>query len=223
MPIERLYLETSVWNFLLADDAPEKRAATEEFFELSSTKSWKFFISELVTDEIERTRDERRRAVLLETVLHWKPEVLPVGQEALELAKKYVLQGTFMQDELEDAHHAAVAVVSGCDVILSWNLGHLVKVKTRREINAANLLNGYRTIDIATPEQMSDMKGEEIPDELHQIREESMERSRGKSNEEFLRDLHARTAKTIEELGLKPAEPRWGASSSEPATPKAKS
>ncbi len=54
------------------------------------------------------------------------------------------------------------------------------------------------------------MKAEEMMDELHQIREELMERYRGKSNEEFIRDLHARTAKTIEELGLKPAEPRGG-------------
>ena len=53
------------------------------------------------------------------------------------------------------------------------------------------------------------MKAEQMMDELHEIREELMERHRGKSNEEFLRDLHARTAKLIEELGLKPAEPRF--------------
>ena len=29
-----------------------------------------------------------------------------------------------------------------------------VKVKTRREINAANMLNGFRMIEIATPEEM---------------------------------------------------------------------
>ena len=39
-------------------------------------------------------------------------------------------------------------------MILSWNLRHLVKLKTRREINAANLLNGYKIIEIATPEEL---------------------------------------------------------------------
>lgn len=29
----RLYLETSVWNFYFAEDAPEKRDITKEFFE----------------------------------------------------------------------------------------------------------------------------------------------------------------------------------------------
>jgi hypothetical protein len=35
-----------------------------------------------------------------------------------------------------------------------WNMQHLAKVKTRREINAANQLNGHKPIDIATPEEM---------------------------------------------------------------------
>lgn len=29
----KLYLETSVWNFYFADDAPEKRDITRQFFE----------------------------------------------------------------------------------------------------------------------------------------------------------------------------------------------
>lgn len=66
----------------------------------------------------------------------------------------YILQGTLSRRHLVDALHVASAVVADRDVVVSWNLRHLVKVKTRREVNAANLLNGYRTIEIATPEEM---------------------------------------------------------------------
>lgn len=45
-----------------------------------------------------------------------------MSQKALELAKEYVLQGTFTRRLLETAHHAAVAVVSRCDLVLTWNL-----------------------------------------------------------------------------------------------------
>ena len=31
--LKKLYLETSAWNFYFADDAPEKQAATLQFFE----------------------------------------------------------------------------------------------------------------------------------------------------------------------------------------------
>lgn len=152
--VERLYLETSVWNFLLADDAPEKQAATREFFELLSRRSWQILISALVTEEILNTPDESHRKRLLEAVRQRRPRTLPLTQEAQELAEKYILQGTLSRRHGVDAKHAAVAVVGRCDVILSWNLRHLVKVKTRREINAANLLNGYKMIEIATPEEM---------------------------------------------------------------------
>lgn len=154
MAVERLYLETSVWSFLFAEDAPEKRQATEQFFELLPARRWEIAISELVIEEIVATRDANRRAGLLEVVRRWQPRNLAVSEEALELAEKYVLQGTLTKRQEVDARHVATAVVAGHDVILSWNLRHLVKVKTRREINAANLLNGYKMIEIATPEEM---------------------------------------------------------------------
>lgn len=154
MAVERLYLETSVWNFLFADDAPEKRLATERFFGLLPTRSWEIAISALVIKEVMATRDAGHRTRLVESIQQWKPRRLPVSEEALELAEKYILQGTLTKRQEIDARHAAVAVVAGYDVILSWNLRHLVKVKTRREINAANLLNGYKMIEIATPEEM---------------------------------------------------------------------
>ncbi len=100
------------------------------------------------------TRDDDRRAGLLEVVHKWQPRILPVSDEARELTEKYILQGTLSRRSEVDAKHAATAVVAGYDVIVSWNLRHLVKVKTRREISAANMLNGYKMIEIATPEEM---------------------------------------------------------------------
>ncbi|MBI4866062.1 MAG: hypothetical protein HY816_03840 [Candidatus Wallbacteria bacterium] len=69
MAVERLYLETSVWNFLLVEDAPERRAATERFFQILPARRWEIAISELVIDEITATRDENRRIGLL-AIIH---------------------------------------------------------------------------------------------------------------------------------------------------------
>lgn len=66
------------------------------------------------------------------------------------------------------------------------------------------------------------MKAEEILDELHEIREKLMEKYRGQPNDVFILDLHARTAKICEELGLKPAEPRGGSNLSSASGPDAK-
>lgn len=154
MPGDRLYIETSVWNFLLVDDAPDKRAATEQFFDLVTPRQWEISISALVADEIAATPDPDRRSELQQLLIQRTPLVLPLSPPVFELAEKYIPQGTLSRKHLADALHVASAVVADRDVVVSWNLRHLVKVKTRREVNAANLLNGYRTIEIATPEEM---------------------------------------------------------------------
>ena len=40
------------------------------------------------------------------------------------------------------------------DVVVSWNLEHMVKLKTRIEANGINRLEGYHEIDISTPEEV---------------------------------------------------------------------
>jgi len=49
----KLYLETSVWNFLFADDAPEKRDITKAFFLEVEAGRYDIFVSEVVMAEIE--------------------------------------------------------------------------------------------------------------------------------------------------------------------------
>ena len=51
----KIYLDTSVINFLLADDALEYKTVTEEFFNNYLDK-YEVFISEIVYVEINRCR-----------------------------------------------------------------------------------------------------------------------------------------------------------------------
>ena len=50
-----LYLETSVWNFVFADDAPEKRDATKILFKEIREGKFEIYISDLVAAEIGNT------------------------------------------------------------------------------------------------------------------------------------------------------------------------
>jgi predicted nucleic-acid-binding protein len=42
---EEIYVETSVWSFVFADDEPARKAATEQFFNVA--REAKLFIAEL--------------------------------------------------------------------------------------------------------------------------------------------------------------------------------
>lgn len=50
--------------------------------------------------------------------------------------------------------HVAIAVTNNIGYFCSWNFRHMVKVKTRREVNRINELRGYGTIEIIAPPEL---------------------------------------------------------------------
>jgi hypothetical protein len=53
-----------------------------------------------------------------------------------------------------DALHVALAVCHALDVVVSWNMKHLVNVRKVQRINAVNLRHGLPAIRIHTPEEI---------------------------------------------------------------------
>lgn len=74
------------------------------------------------------------------------------SKEILELSQDYISQKAVKI--VEDAVHIAIAAVNGIDVLVSWNFKHIVNVKTKREVNAINLLNGYGQLEIVEPSML---------------------------------------------------------------------
>ncbi|MFH1539671.1 MAG: PIN domain nuclease [bacterium] len=145
----KLYIETSVWNFLFADDAPEKQLETNRFFEEIQSGDYELFISGLVLAEIERAQ-ESVRDKLLGKIDEIEPEVLTITGEVDELALKYAGARFLSEKAFDDLTHVAVATVNRMDFLVSWNLKHIVKVKTITGINEVNLSEGYRELKVCT-------------------------------------------------------------------------
>jgi hypothetical protein len=38
--------------------------------------------------------------------------------------------------------------------VVSWNFEHLVKVKTRKSVNLVNILEGFKEIEIVSPQEL---------------------------------------------------------------------
>jgi hypothetical protein len=77
--------------------------------------------------------------------------VLFVDEETDRLAEKYIDEGIIPAVYRDDALHIALTSIKGLDILVSWNLKHLVKHKTRIETAGVNMLLGYKAIDICTP------------------------------------------------------------------------
>ncbi len=142
----KIYLDTSIINFLFADDAPEKRDITIEYFEnYIKTNYYEHDVSKIVVDEILRTRDQEKKEKLLNVIEQYNLEYLPLTPigEINELAVHYIEKGIIPEKKLDDALHVAVATRHNIDILLSWNFKHLANINKERKILISNLELGY--------------------------------------------------------------------------------
>lgn len=157
-----IYLDTSGINFLFADDAPEKRDITHEFFNTYVNKHvYDVYISPVVIDEINKTRDDLHKSKLLTVIKDYPLTILNIEtylHEIHALATVYLEHGIVPQNKLEDALHIAISTVYEMDVLLSWNYRHLANLTRERKVLSTNIQEGYmKTLRITTPmEVMSD-------------------------------------------------------------------
>ena len=146
-----LYLDTSIPNFILAKESPAEQFITKALFDEIEMGKHKGFISRVVIDEISRA-SEPKRTKLLSLVKDF--EVLDVTPNGEILAREYIRNGTIPQKYEADALHIAIATIHNMDILVSWNFAHIVRVKTRKDVNAINALLGYKSIELASPQEV---------------------------------------------------------------------
>lgn len=147
----KLYVETSVWNFFFADDAPEKRETTEIFFASLEQAHYEIFISEVVTREVNDALEAKKK-LLFDLINIHSPIELAITEEAGELTEEYLRHHIVPQNKRDDALHIAIATAYEMDAVISWNYKHLVNLRKTELFNAVNLERGYtKRLAIVTP------------------------------------------------------------------------
>jgi hypothetical protein len=149
----KLYLETTIPNFLFADDAPDEKQITEVFFEWLKISPHELFVSPLVEQELSAAPEPKRAK--MRRVLRSLPLTdLVISNEAEGLAEAYVIGGAIPRRFEDDALHVALAVCHHLDVVVTWNMRHLAKPSKVARINAINAQRGYPLIRVETPKQV---------------------------------------------------------------------
>jgi predicted nucleic acid-binding protein len=157
----KLYLDTSVISFYFAEDAPEKMAITRKFFdETIKSGRYEIFSSEVTLRELGNCTD----SVLQDNLVGFAAELpvtyLPVTTQVSELAVEFVSDGLIPEKYQEDAFHLAFALIHSIDYVVSWNFKHIVKPKTKKAVKIIALKEGFKEIEIITPEEVAANAGE---------------------------------------------------------------
>ena len=113
MKLLKIYLDTSVVNFLFAEDAPDFKRVTIDFFEhYVRRKVYQVYVSEVVIREIEQTSDENQKERLLNVIAEFDLRVLPLTDEANKLALLYLAERILPEKKLDDARHIALPLLT---------------------------------------------------------------------------------------------------------------
>ncbi|GAB4162842.1 MAG: hypothetical protein Fur005_21790 [Roseiflexaceae bacterium] len=70
------------------------------------------------------------------------------------MQQAYLAAGIVTAKWATDALHVALATVSGCELIVSWNFKHIVHFEKIPLYNAVNTLEGYGAVAIFSPREV---------------------------------------------------------------------
>ena len=146
----KVYLDTSVISYLDQEDAPEKTKETREVWKRFERGEFEIYLSQITLDELERCL-EAKKNILYDYLGMIAYTRLNVNDETTALTRRIIELGILKPKNVADCQHIAIAVVNGCDLLLSWNFRHMVNIKTIRGMRAVTNLEGYGNIDIVSP------------------------------------------------------------------------
>ncbi len=151
----KIYLDTSVINFLFADDAPELKEITVDLFENYILQNkYKSYISDFVLFEIGNTKDSAKKEKLIKVIGDYNLEILSGEKqnEISELANLYLDQGVIPKSSETDAFHIAISVLNNINYLISWNYKHLANVNKEKRVKMINIRQNYlNELRIITP------------------------------------------------------------------------
>ncbi len=141
----RIYADTSVFGGVFDN---EFRAPSEEFFEEIRKGRFSLVTSAVVQAEIDPAPQQVKE--LFEEMLAIA-ELIDITEEAISLRDAYLETKIVSANYSDDALHVALATVSECSLIVSWNFRHIVHFEKIPLYNAVSTLHGYKGIAIFSP------------------------------------------------------------------------
>ena len=160
MRVQKIYLETTVFNFYFADDAPDKRTDTLLLFQEIAQGKYEPYTSDHVVEELLEA-SEPKQSLMLGLIKQYNVTVLPESSEAKRLAELYIEAGIIPKKYSTDALHVATTTINNLDFIVSYNFRHIVKMKTITMTEVVNLREHYHRIGIYSPTEV--VEYEDVP------------------------------------------------------------
>ncbi len=152
----RVYADTSVFGGVFDAEFDDD---SREFFQQVRAGRFALVVSAIVQTELAAAPPHVRE--FFNSMLPFA-RIADVTDDALNLQRAYLQSNVVSPKYADDALHVALATVSDCALIVSWNFKHIVHFQKIPLYNAVNIIHGYSQLMIVSPMEV-------IPDEHENI------------------------------------------------------
>ena len=146
----RIYVDTSVFGGILDKEFAE---VSKQFFKQIQEGKFILVSSAIVQQEIDPAPLEIKKFF---SEISGLAEIIEITREAIELRESYLKARIVSPAYSDDALHVALATVSNCSMIVSWNFKHIVHYDKIALYNTINVSNGFNQISIFSPMEVID-------------------------------------------------------------------
>ena len=147
--MQKIYLETTIFNRFLEDDREYCRE-TRKLFDNIVQNEMEAYSSVYVIEELDRAPEPKRRE-MLNLISKYEITVLQIDQRAFNLSEIYIEMGIIPLKFRIDGIHIAMAAIHNLDCIVSLNFHHINKLKTKMATEIIHRMKGYNNPFICTP------------------------------------------------------------------------
>ena len=147
---QKIYLETTLFNFYFDEDRGFAHESTVALFKEIAAGKYDAFTSRFVIDELNNAPEAKLEKMLNLILEHGIP-ILETDDETVRIANLYIEGKIIPHKYRTDGLHITIATVNDLDMIISMNFQHIVKRKTKIGTGNINALNGYRAVEIYAP------------------------------------------------------------------------
>ena len=149
----RIYVDTSVFGGCFD---PEFEFWSIRLIKFFNTGKHKAVISEVSEFELSFAPPPVKQ--ILKAIPSQHLEVARFSEEAKLLSEYYLKEKIVTRKSMADTQHIAVTTVEQVDLLVRWNLKHIINFDKIRLYNSVNLKYGYRILEIRNPRDLTDEK-----------------------------------------------------------------
>jgi predicted nucleic acid-binding protein len=111
---------------------------------------YEVYISQITMVEILGNK-QPKLGTLLKYLEEINYSIIDISKEMEAYADTLIADGILTAKNRADCLHIASAVIHGCNLLLSWNFKHILRIKTVNGVRSVNACLGYKGIDIIPP------------------------------------------------------------------------